>query len=210
MFVSQLPCGDACIPCLSPEAPALHSQHSRTGAKRIESYLQHTPSDSHTQSKDSQDRQPGSQQFCHMAFVQSQCAEGALQPRGQCGVVSQPGQHGQNIAVHGQSSRDSAAQQQRPGICAQHTEHSVMTSRTHPLSGAVHQEGQSVGADSKPLPQQTLAAQRQTQAVAYEQGQQEAGVLRRKPGRGEATLSMSCSDKLAKWCCLGLQASITS
>ena len=34
---------------------------------------------------------------------------------------------------------------------------------------------------------------------------QETGVVRRKPGRGDATLSMSCSDKLARWLLLGLQ-----
>ena len=28
---------------------------------------------------------------------------------------------------------------------------------------------------------------------------QEQGVLRTKPGRGEATRSMSCSDKIARW-----------
>ncbi len=33
----------------------------------------------------------------------------------------------------------------------------------------------------------------------------EVGLLRRKPGRGEPTLSMSCSDKLARWGLLGLQ-----
>lgn len=33
----------------------------------------------------------------------------------------------------------------------------------------------------------------------------EPGVLRRKPGKGHPTLSMSCSDKLLKWACLGLQ-----
>ena len=33
----------------------------------------------------------------------------------------------------------------------------------------------------------------------------EPGVLRRKPGKGDPTLSMSCSDKLLKWALLGVQ-----
>ena len=34
---------------------------------------------------------------------------------------------------------------------------------------------------------------------------QAVGGARRKPGRGSPTLSMSCSNKIARWTCLGLQ-----
>lgn len=36
----------------------------------------------------------------------------------------------------------------------------------------------------------------------------ETGALRIKPGRGDRTLSMSCSDKIMKWCVLGLTSGL--
>ena len=34
------------------------------------------------------------------------------------------------------------------------------------------------------------------------------GAVRTKPGRGDPTLSLSCSDKMAKWCHVGFQGSL--
>ena len=70
------------------------------------------------------------------------------------------------------------------------------------LQGEEPQEEAGLGVAAATAPQWALPAQGEVEPYGAEQAR---GVVRRKPGRGDATLSMACSDKLARWCLLGLQ-----
>jgi tRNA-specific adenosine deaminase 1 len=73
-----------------------------------------------------------------------------------------------------------------------------------PLPASGQQQQQQPEQDQKEGQQWGLPQQYEVETYAEAQA---VGLVRRKPGRGDATLSMACSDKLARWCLLGLQAS---
>jgi tRNA-specific adenosine deaminase 1 len=91
-------------------------------------------------------------------------------------------------------------------------------SATHDCGGGDHVlHGAGAGSGSPPVTAPSILQLTGARAVASERGGeaaaqdsapsrvQDVGVMRTKPGRGAPTHCMSCSDKILRWCCEGLQ-----
>ena len=190
MFISQPPCGDACI----FESPAANrSQISTTagipvdGQTAIGETCQSTSTEQTKQCRTS--LTDNSSQLQLPTSLSNSVAEAhstsmsSLLPRPELGVVSSTCVSAQD-AVRAQPSDTNSAKPQA-------------------FATAIVQCASSHQAD---MPVCVAEQDKQHSLVLceVEQGHQ-IGILRKKPGRGEASLSMSCSDKVARWGLLGVQ-----
>ncbi|KAK9844667.1 hypothetical protein WJX74_005320 [Apatococcus lobatus] len=242
MFISQAPCGDACIypaphcdramepMCAErtlPQAdvgPQIGSkprvrrqlttaQPGQTGAKALHADGKST-SPHNARASDLDCRGGLSQQEAVPVMVQHAEQLLSCTPNGNatCHSGSVPGSPEQAAAVRAGTEQTSctAAQSSNPARqlmveapAAENTVHSsshLKPSDTRPPSGLEQ------NAAAKQHQDRTYETHGHENLVLPEgRADCETGILRRKPGRGEPTLSMSCSDKLARWAMLGLQ-----
>ena len=106
-------------------------------------------------------------------------------------------------------------QQQRQQIHGQQQGHQIQSQQQgqqiHDQQQGQHIHDQQQGQQIHDQQQgQQIHDQQQVDQIDEQQQRQQIGILRKKPGRGEPTLSMSCSDKLARWGLLGVQVSPAS
>eukprot|EP00879_Flechtneria_rotunda_P031191 GHRR01034051.1.p1 GENE.GHRR01034051.1~~GHRR01034051.1.p1 ORF type:complete len:575 (+),score=220.71 GHRR01034051.1:1685-3409(+) len=184
MFVSQPPCGDASI----YKVP----QHGCTSVTPAQP-CQHLP------------RQCSGTDQCSLQHANARTEQQQQQPQ-----LQQAVQHVQATPVvqHSNAGRTGAKLIRLSGVMDVGQAAVVLQS-----TGQQADFGQSgiVDLSLKRAPATQPAALYVPCAADVESGpQQQLGACRRKPGKGDPTLSMSCSDKIARWCCLGLQGCLLS
>ena len=202
MFISQPPCGDACIfdtdiPAVidlvgnniipvadAADMPVLQHADCLSRLEKVEpstsklptiTFSEPTSTGNHPLTHDSSSSQTlPSHPVSYDKFVTS----------------SEPDAEAAEQSMHSpdllSGSRDTQQQ-------AQHAQHAVSIGR--PKSADLSQ----VGSRGR------MKVQQVRRLDANRPVPREIGGLCRKPGRGDATLSMSCSDKLARWNVLGVQ-----
>ncbi len=207
MFISQPPCGDACI----FESSAAAGSHISTTAG--------VPADSQTATgKTCQSTGTEQTERCRTSLtdncsqlhsptsISNSIAEAhstslsSLLPRPEMSIVSSTCVSTEQ-AVRAQPFDTNYT---KPQACATAVVQCASTHQPDMLVCAAEQDKQHSSVASHQQSQQVTHQQQSHQIHDLQQGQQ-IGILRKKPGRGEPTLSMSCSDKVARWGLLGLQ-----
>lgn len=203
MFVSQPPCGDACI-CIPSSNAQQSSPCMRTCPQpAAPQYSTTDPSGGHYDAcgpaQCATEQQPATQSTAVKP-------EEHGSPNLQSALVATKSiiQDGQTSALDLQNCQNATTLKRHSVLPHNSSKHPAIRTGAKRITPIPHSvSANSLNTSDSSQSMQPLALQLAT--VPYEQGQQATGVLRRKPGRGDATLSMSCSDKLAKWCCLGVQ-----